>query len=336
MSRIQTTISIAMCTFNGEKYIQEQLESIANQTQLPSELVICDDCSNDNTANIIRRFCQKVPFNVHLYINEYNIGIIKNFEKAIRLCRGDIIVLSDQDDVWCPEKLREINNCFRTYPEVGAVFTDAIVVNDQLEEINPSLWKTINFSSKEQKEVLRGKAYESLLRRNFVTGATLAFRGKYKQEIFPIPNDLLLRIWVHDGWIALVISALSEISFIEKPLIKYRQHSNNQAGLKGINLKENIFNKFLFKFKEDPLKKSKLKEEALNYEKLLKHFYQKNSIASKKVKLLEEKIKHNYMRINLSKSFIRKAASIINDLLALKYYRFSNGIRTALKDLILS
>lgn len=93
-----TTISTAMCTYNGEKYLREQLESIARQTLLPNELVVCDDCSSDETVEIIQDFSRNAPFSVRLMINENNLGFAKNFEKAITLCSGEIIVLSDQDD----------------------------------------------------------------------------------------------------------------------------------------------------------------------------------------------------------------------------------------------
>jgi glycosyltransferase involved in cell wall biosynthesis len=106
-------LSVALCTYNGTQYLQEQLDSIAAQTKLPDELVICDDRSSDNTVEIIKLFSSKVSFPVHLHINEINLRTIKNFEKAISLCTGDIIVLSDQDDVWKPCKTERILRCFQ-------------------------------------------------------------------------------------------------------------------------------------------------------------------------------------------------------------------------------
>ena len=94
------TLSVAMCTYNGSRHLSEQLESIGTQTRLPDELVICDDCSSDDTIRIIERFSASAPFAVRLEINTQNLGSTKNFEKAIRLCQGDLIALADQDDVW--------------------------------------------------------------------------------------------------------------------------------------------------------------------------------------------------------------------------------------------
>ena len=98
MSR-HLTISIALATYNGERYIEKQLDSIAQQTRLPNELIIFDDASNDTTADIIRNFSQNVPFLVRLDINQERLGSTRNFEKAIRVCNSDIIFLCDQDDV---------------------------------------------------------------------------------------------------------------------------------------------------------------------------------------------------------------------------------------------
>ena len=98
-------ISVAMCTYNGEKYLHQQLASIAQQTRLPEEMVVCDDCSSDSTPEIIEEFARTVPFPVRFFRNPQNLGSTKNFEKAIGLCTGDMIALCDQDDIWMPEKL---------------------------------------------------------------------------------------------------------------------------------------------------------------------------------------------------------------------------------------
>src|SRR5215207_2518174 len=99
-------ISIALCTYNGEQYLQQQLDSFVAQSRPPDELVVCDDRSTDRTVPIVEDFAKRAPFRVELVINETNLGSTRNFEKAIGLCTGDIIFLADQDDVWLPEKLR--------------------------------------------------------------------------------------------------------------------------------------------------------------------------------------------------------------------------------------
>ncbi|MBC7931137.1 MAG: glycosyltransferase, partial [Rubrivivax sp.] len=102
VNQSRTRLSIAMCTYDGGRYLAEQLASIAAQTRAPDELVVCDDRSRDETTSIVRRFAETAPFPVRLYVNEQNLGSTRNFEKAIGLCEGELIALSDQDDVWLP------------------------------------------------------------------------------------------------------------------------------------------------------------------------------------------------------------------------------------------
>src|ERR1700761_4532631 len=99
-------ISVALCTFNGELFLRQQLASIQQQTRLPDELLVCDDGSSDQTLTIVREFAASAPFPVKLFENEQNLGFAANFERAIRLCEGSLIALCDQDDIWYPTRLQ--------------------------------------------------------------------------------------------------------------------------------------------------------------------------------------------------------------------------------------
>src|SRR5690349_6024675 len=123
------SLSIALASYNGGRYIREQLDSIARQTRLPDELVISDDASTDSTPEIIEEFARSAPFPVHFLKNSERLGAIGNFEAAIRACKGTIIFLCDQDDVWYPEKVALMEECFIDHPEAGAVFSDGDVVD---------------------------------------------------------------------------------------------------------------------------------------------------------------------------------------------------------------
>src|ERR687885_1327551 len=98
-------VSVAMCTYNGAAFLREQLQSLAAQARTPDELVVCDDASADATVRVVREFAAAAPFPVRLTVNERNLGSTKNFERAISLCAGDLVALSDQDDLWLPAKL---------------------------------------------------------------------------------------------------------------------------------------------------------------------------------------------------------------------------------------
>ena len=221
-------LSIALCTYNGAVYLKEQLESIAAQTRTPDELVISDDQSTDDTLRLIEEFAATAGFPVRLSVNEANLGIAKNFEKAISLCRGDVIVLSDQDDVWHSDKLESIERIFAAKPQLSLVFSNAELVDETLTLFAETLFDLLHFNGEKQRLVKSGRALDVQLRENLVCGCTMAFRANLKDLVLPISADGPL---VHDGWIVLLIAAVGEIDFINRPLLKYRQHSAQQSRL---------------------------------------------------------------------------------------------------------
>lgn len=318
-------LSVAMCTYNGAQYLREQLDSIASQTRLPDELVVCDDRSHDDTIEIVKTFASKAPFPVRLTINEENLGSTKNFEKAIELCEGDIIALSDQDDVWHPEKLMRIEAVFSTSPRIGAVFTDAEVVVEDLYPLGYRLWQSVRFSRIEQKRVTKGSAVKVLLKHNVVTGATMAFRAEFKELILPIPAS-----WVHDGWIALIIAFLADLAIIHEPLIKYRQHSKNQIGAirKG-------FGQQLTKAKQTDSNTyiTGLNQYMAAHERLLT--ISNGSYHKEVISQLEAKMAHLHARADMPKRQLQRLPMVIKELVTLRYHRYSNGWKSAAKDLFL-
>jgi glycosyltransferase involved in cell wall biosynthesis len=134
-------ISVAMCTYNGSRYLAEQLNSIIHQTMPPDEIVICDDCSKDDSVAIAKKILSNWKGKTQIVVNQKNLGFRKNFQKAINLCHGDIIFLSDQDDVWDLEKIQLMMYVFNTDPDVSLVFHDSQLVDSQLNMLYPSFWK---------------------------------------------------------------------------------------------------------------------------------------------------------------------------------------------------
>jgi len=225
-------LSIALCTYNGAAYLKEQLESIAAQTRPPDELVISDDQSTDETVRLIEEFAATASFPVRFSVNESNLGIAKNFEKAISLCRGDVIVLSDQDDVWHSDKLESVEPIFEAKPQLSLVFSNAEIVDETLKLFNQTLFDWVHFNDQKQRLVKSGRALDLQLSENLVLGATVAFRANLKELVLPISGDGPL---IHDGWIVLLIAAVGEIDFIKRPLMKYRQHSAQQCRVSETN-----------------------------------------------------------------------------------------------------
>jgi glycosyltransferase involved in cell wall biosynthesis len=216
------SISVAMCTCNGARYLREQLQSIARQTLAADEVVVCDDASSDETPKIIQELAAGSLVRMRLVRNPQTLGCTRNFGLAIGLCEGDIIVLADQDDVWKPEKLAIIAHTFATHPAAGYAFSDADMVSEAGAPLGFSLWETVGF---DPRHFAPSQQVEVLLKRNLVTGAAMAFRSWLRGVLLPIPAA-----WRHDYWIALLGSIFSWGFPIPERLLFYRRHFGQQMG----------------------------------------------------------------------------------------------------------
>ncbi|MFN2513707.1 MAG: glycosyltransferase family 2 protein [Pyrinomonadaceae bacterium] len=325
-------ISIAMCTYNGERYLRDQLASFAEQTRPPDELVVCDDHSTDATCEIVIGFAALAPFPVRLHVSEQNVGSTKNFERAIRLCEGDVIALSDQDDVWLPEKLSRIEDCFLRNLKVGLVFTDAEVVDEDLQPLGYSLWDSVGFDNIHRQLVRTGRVLDVLLPGWTVTGATMAFRSVFKNLVLEIPTNLAL---IHDGWIALMIASVADVAFIEEKLIKYRQHALQQIGAKERKALESGAAE-LGGVKEAMRRKNSYQEMieigTKAHHRLSEHCdaYKSDDALSR----LEARLEHLRARAHLPDGRLSRVRCVIGELLSRRYHLYSNGFRSAVKDLL--
>lgn len=224
---------MALCTFNGARFLGDQLESYLAQTRPPDELIACDDGSTDGTVALLEGFARRAPFPVRVIRNDSTLGSTRNFEKAIGLCSGDLIATSDQDDVWLPEKLALSEAALAQEPRPALVFTDAEVVDEDLRPVGHRLWEAVHFGTRAQRRVARGRAFDVLLRQWLVTGATMTFRAEYRALVLPIPG-----IWVHDGWIAFLLGAVAPVALVDRPTVKYRQHPDQQIGARKLGWRD--------------------------------------------------------------------------------------------------
>ena len=192
-------ISVAMCTYNGERYLHEQLQSIAAQSLPPSEVVVCDDGSTDSTIAVLEEFRQRASFDVRVIRNETNLGITRNFEKAIELCNGEFIALSDQDDVWLPDKLKCLSELLAKDSSLGGVFSDAELIGEDSKFNGKHLWLTLGWPLKEG-DLDRANGMKLLLHGVVATGSMLMFRAAARIFMCPIP-----RSWAHDAWITWIL-----------------------------------------------------------------------------------------------------------------------------------
>jgi len=219
-------ISIALITYNGEKYIREQLDSILSQTIQDFEVVVCDDCSTDSTRLILTEYAQK-DARIVLNFNEKNLGFLKNIEKAIKLCKGEFVALADQDDIWEVEHLSVLHS------HIGdnlLICGDTLLVDEKGNSLNfrfsQMLMIDINLLKSNNEHLLR-----LLIMDNIFQGAAMMFNRKIIDMALPFPNG----IEYHDIWLALCAMALNKFVYIPMVVIKHRRHSVNCSPGSGLS-----------------------------------------------------------------------------------------------------
>ena len=222
-------ISIAMATYNGEKYLREQIDSILSQTIQNFELIVCDDCSTDTTWNILLDY-QVQDKRIKCYRNEKNLGFKKNFEKEIRLCTGEYIALSDQDDIWTEDHLQVLYEGIGENDLVGA---NAYICDKEAIPLG------IDFLSCFKIDFLP-QTYDDwfffMMFSNIFQGATCLIKKSLVQKAFPIPESIEL----HDHWLALVAVANKGVTYVNKCILYWRRHDNNTTTFFSSNLLSKI------------------------------------------------------------------------------------------------
>jgi glycosyltransferase involved in cell wall biosynthesis len=317
-----------MCTYNGAEFLSAQLESIASQSRQPDEIVICDDGSTDETQSVLKNFADASSLRVVVHSNPQNLGSVKNFERAIQLCTGDVIALSDQDDVWREDKLQSIETAFARSDRTGLVFSDAEIVDEQLNPLGRRMWDEVGFDSHKQKLLANGRALDVLITGWTVTGATMAFRSNYKNLSLPIPNNIQM---IHDGWIALTVAAVADVVTIDEPLIKYRQHERQQIGA------PTRLPKAAKASALEALKRSNPSTELHNIletleQRLMDH---RNEFDCRKaLAFAGDYARHLDARANLPQRRLNRLPTILRELLTWRYHEYANGFKSAAKDLV--
>ncbi|WP_372819966.1 glycosyltransferase [Pedobacter sp.] len=207
------SISIAMCTYNGAKYIDEQLETIIAQDYPLHEIIVVDDRSSDDTFKILEDWKTKYPTLFKLYLNEENLGFDKNFEKAISLCSGDLIAIADQDDIWMKDKLSSLVQLFVDENVMLAHGASITLKNGNLHHFSGQL---------KRYKLFEGNDSRKLFLLNQLSGHNIMFRKSILKQAIPIPDFM-----PYDWWLALNATALGEIKAVKKYLVHHRKHGDN-------------------------------------------------------------------------------------------------------------
>lgn len=199
-----------MATYNGEKFLQEQLDSFVVQSKLPDELVVSDDCSTDGTLKILERFAKKAPFEVIINKNKNNLGYAGNFNRALELTTGDLIFLSDQDDVWFENKIVAMSN-HASKTDRMVLLNDAVITDTELNSTGVT----------QLGQIKKGKLSEGL----YVLGCTVLIKRPFFKVCMPIPKGYSS----HDGWIVKLAEGLNNKLIIDQAFQYYRRHNLNET-----------------------------------------------------------------------------------------------------------
>lgn len=311
-------ISVAMCTFSGARYLLQQLESIANQTVSVDEVVVCDDGSTDDTIQILKTFAAGSGIPFRIFQNEVNLGSTQNFEKCLSLCEGDIIFLADQDDIWRNDRVEKQLGFLNDHPEKDAVFSDAMMIDDNSQPIGKTIWEEIEFNKALRDKWMDGRSHEILYNGFVVTGATLAIRKSCLPRLMPFPTHI--PDLIHDAWIAMVLSLEEKISFIPENLISYRIHSHQQVGfgskVEYVSMKDRIL-------RGRQQKLIPLEEKAHKLHELYLLLRSIPFVPREKLIKLYLSQKHFYKRATLPENRILRITPIVSHVLR-GYYRFSS------------
>jgi glycosyltransferase involved in cell wall biosynthesis len=316
-----------MCTYNGARWLGEQLASLASQRRRADELVVCDDRSGDSSVEILQAFASSAPFPVRLIVNEMNLGPAANFGKAMSLCEGDVIFLCDQDDVWLPDKIARMTALLEGALAAGAALGDAQFADEALRPLPGSLWEAIPFTPAEQAAVRSGNAAQVLARKNVATGATMAFRAEFRKLVLPVPK---IERCVHDAWTALLISAVAEIALLPEPVIRYRLHAGNRIGMRGRTLRDQIA------MGREQVRSQAFLHDAEIFAAARDRLAETGTRTAPEFKrMLEGKIRHMMNRHQMPQGFLARLPAICREVRAGGYSKYSLGWRSLAQDLFL-
>lgn len=321
-----STVSVALCTHNGERFISDQLDSIFAQTVLPTEVVISDDASTDSTLERVAdsmRTHSALPVAVTVLRNESALGVTGNFEQAIRACSGDPVFLSDQDDVWSPRRIERTLAEFSRWPDALLVHSDARLVDADGSDIGATLFAAYSIDDATIAEARSGGAFDLLLRRNLVTGATAAIRRGLVELAAPFPDW-----WVHDEWLALVAAANGPISPIRDLLIDYRQHGGNQIGAVEITFRAKLGRLVAPGFERN----RRLLMRTTMLAERFPHIDRSPTV--ERAAAVAAKVAHERIRSSLSPHRLQRVLPVLREARTGRYGRYGGGLRDIARDLI--
>lgn len=318
--------SIVLCTYNGERFLQAQWESLLAQSRSPDEIVVRDDGSDDGTWRLLNSLspgAARHGIRVRLARNANTLGYVANFEAALQDASGDVLFLCDQDDVWHPEKLAMQVQQFENRPELLLSCSDADRVDSHGAGLRRSLFDVLKISRAERRRIHAGQGFHVLLRRSLATGATMALRRGLLADALPFPQG-----WVHDEWLAIIAAARGGFDCIERPLIDYRQHGQNQIGMPDRDMAT--------KWRDLVKPRAALIDMLAARDHVLLDRLGKLGarIPDERRIRAAEKLRHLHARQTLHRATWTRVGAVLRESVSGRYRRYGSGWRSALRDLL--
>ena len=270
-------IDVLLATYNGEKYLKEQIDSILNQTYKNIRIVISDDCSKDTTRKILEEYENK-DARIKVHYQEKNLGVVKNIEFLLGQVEAPYYMLADQDDYWMKEKIQKSIETLKK-ENADLVFGDLEVVDEKLNTMYDSFNDYMLLSRNIRKYI---NSYKVNYLYNCVTGCTILAKKRTIEKIHPLPTDS--KYLIHDHWIGLMVGLNGKLAYMPEKYIKYRQHGNNQVGTEKIshgfkklgqvrelfiNVKLGVFGTYVANSEKFPKELQKQNKEAYKYYEML-------------------------------------------------------------------
>lgn len=319
-------ISAALCTYNGARFIREQVRSICLQTQAPAEIVLSDDGSTDDCAAVAReawRTCHRerpgLDIRLEILQNTQPLGVTRNFQQAVSACRSPLIALSDQDDVWDADRLEAMARVFSARDDLLLLHSDARLIDEDGRDLNWSLFGALGVRASELSAIHEGRAFDVFMRRNLATGATIVFRQKLLQRALPFPDG-----WLHDEWLAVIASLAGGIDVLEQTTIGYRQHASNQVGAPQASLLALV----------RKLRTARGDTHALRAARARALCDRLAAQTSPFQRTAAEKLSHELARAALPEGRLARVQPVLGELVRGRYARFGYGLRGAIRDLL--
>jgi hypothetical protein len=320
-------VSVALGTHSGERFLGAQLASILEQSYPVHEIVLSDDASMDGTVALAERIVddhRAAGGRVELRVlrNRPALGVTRNFEQALRAAAGDLVALSDQDDVWRPDRVSRAVEAFAARPAVQLVASDATLIDAVGADLGTTLFATLGLD-----DALRGRldgpeAYDELLHRNLLTGATVMVRRELIERAAPFPGS-----WVHDEWLAMVASVTGGLAVLPDRLIGYRQHGANQIGVTALG-----WSGRLGKLREPRTERNaRLLARASDLAERLPGIAADGTAVADR---LASKLAHEHVRSSLPAAHLRRLAPVFREWRTGRYSRYGLGAQDLLRDLV--